>query len=86
MSRTLAQGPQVFAFDTRTCEALENFDLSVGTDEYLQPFPAVVIELPADYMRDRVVPFEGGKLAPKFVIVWHQPEARCVPDRVAAEV
>jgi hypothetical protein len=32
MSRTLAEGPKVFAFsDALTCEALENFDLSVGT-------------------------------------------------------
>jgi hypothetical protein len=29
MSRTLAEGPKLFAFDALTCEALENFDLSV---------------------------------------------------------
>jgi hypothetical protein len=55
MSRTLAEGPKVFAFDALTCEALENFDLSVSTADYLQPFPSVVIELPADYTRKRVV-------------------------------
>src|SRR5262252_7954124 len=39
MSRTLAEGPKVFAFsDALTCEALENFDLSVSTADYLQPF------------------------------------------------
>jgi len=26
MSRTLAEGPEVFTFDALTCEALENFD------------------------------------------------------------
>ncbi len=57
MSRTLAEGPKVFAFDALTCEALENFDLSVSTADYLQPFPSVVIELPDDYTRKRVVPF-----------------------------
>src|ERR1700688_1417582 len=41
MSRTLAEGPKVFAFDALTCEALENFDLNVGTGDYLQPFPSV---------------------------------------------
>src|SRR5260370_28690070 len=36
MSRTLAEGPKVFAFsDALTCEALENFDLSVATTDYL---------------------------------------------------
>src|SRR5271166_5599615 len=78
MSRTLAEGPKVFAFDALTCEALENFDLSVGTADYLQPFPSVVIELPADYTKKRVVPFEAGSHAPDFVIVRHEPKAGCV--------
>jgi hypothetical protein len=79
MSRTLAEGPKVFAFsDALTCEALENFDLSVGTADYLQPFPSVVIELPDDYTRKRVVPFEEGSHAPDFLIVRHEPQAGCV--------
>jgi hypothetical protein len=78
MSRMLAEGPKVFAFDALTCEALENFDLSVSTGDYLQPFPSVVIELPADYSKKRVVPFEAGSHAPDFVIVRHEPEAGCV--------
>jgi hypothetical protein len=78
MSRTLAEGPKVFAFDALACEALENFDLSVPTADYLQPFPSLVIELPADYSRKRVVPFEEGSHAPDFVVVRHEPEAGCV--------
>lgn len=78
MSRTLAEGPRVFAFDALTCEALENFDLSVGTADYAQPFPSVDIELPADYTKNRVVPFEGGRHAPDFVAVRHEPAAGCV--------
>src|SRR5262245_33232712 len=79
MSRTLTEGPKVFAFsDALTCEALENFDLSVSTADYLQPFPSVVIELPTDYTRKRVVPFEQGRHAPDFVVVRHEPEADCV--------
>ena len=38
----------------------------------------MVIELPADYTRKRVVPFEAGNHAPDFVIVRHEPEAGCV--------
>src|SRR5262249_40246640 len=79
MSRTLAEGPKVFAFsDALTCEALENFDLSVSTADYLQPFPSVVIELPPDYTRKRVVPFDAGTHAPDFVVVRHEPEAASV--------
>src|SRR3954471_21083241 len=51
-SRTVSEGPKVFAFsDSLTCEALEQFDLSITTTDYLQPFPSVVIELPDDYTR-----------------------------------
>ena len=78
MSRTLAEGPKVFTFDALTCEALENFELSVSTTDYLQPFPSVVIELPPDYTKKRVVPFERGSHAPVFVVVRHEPEAGCV--------
>src|SRR6516162_10225325 len=78
MSRTLAEGPKLFAFDALTCEALENFDLSVSTADYLQPFPTVVIELPPGYTRQRAVPFEAGIHAPDFVIVRHEPQAGCV--------
>ena len=79
MSRTLAEGPKVFAFNALTCEALENFDLSLGTADYLQPFRSVVIDLPSDYMRKRVVPFDAsGTHAPEFIIVRHEPDAGCV--------
>src|SRR5262245_15922116 len=78
MSRTLAEGPKVFAFDALTCEALENFDLSVSTAHYLQPFPSVVIELPSDYTKERIVPFEAGSHAPDFVVVRHEQGAGCV--------
>ncbi len=64
MSHTLAEGPKVFTFDALTCEALENFDLSIATSDYLQPFPSVVIQLPEDFTRKRVVPFGAGTHAP----------------------
>src|SRR5207302_9993950 len=78
MSRMLSEGPKVFTFDSLTCEALENFDLSVSTADYLQPFPTVIIDLPPDYTQKRVVPFDAGSHAPDFVIVRHEPEANCV--------
>ncbi len=78
-NRTLAEGPKVFTFsDALTCEALENFDLSVSTADYRQPFPSVVIELPADFTKKRVVPFDAGSHAPDVLIVRHEPEAGCV--------
>jgi hypothetical protein len=39
MSRTLADGPKLFAFDALTCEALENFDLSISPRITSSPSP-----------------------------------------------
>jgi hypothetical protein len=78
MSRTLAEGPKVFSFDALTCEALEHFDLSISTADYLQPFPSVIIDLPEDYTRKRVVPFDAGQHSPDFLIVRHEPSAQSV--------
>jgi hypothetical protein len=78
MSRMLREGPKVFAFDALTCEALENFDLSVSTADYLQPFPTVAIELPQDYTKKRVVPFDDGTHAPDYLVIRHEPNAGCV--------
>ena len=44
----------------------------------MQPFPSVVIELPQDYTKKRVVPFDSGSHAPDFVIIRHEPKAECV--------
>jgi hypothetical protein len=78
MSRMLSEGPKVFGFDALTCEALENFDLSVSTADYLQPFPTVTIELPQDYTKKRVVPFDEGTHAPDYLVIRHEPQAGCV--------
>jgi hypothetical protein len=68
-ARTFFEGPKVFAFDALTCEALENFTLSVPAEDYRQPFPCVVIQLPEGYAARRVVPFEDGGGKPDFLIV-----------------
>jgi hypothetical protein len=39
MSRMLSEGPKVFAFDPLTCEALENFDLNLGTADLHAAIP-----------------------------------------------
>lgn len=84
MSRMLREGPKVFAFDALTCEALENFDLNLSTTDYLQPFPTVIVELPQDYTKKRVVSFDDGIRvdegvhAPDYLVIRHEPDAGCV--------
>jgi hypothetical protein len=56
MSHTPPEGPKVFTFDALTCEAL-------------QPFPSVMIHLPEDYMKKRVVSLGIGTHVPEFITV-----------------
>src|SRR4051812_9913721 len=48
VGRFLAEGPKFFAFDARTCEALEQFSLALPARDYAQPFPTLLIRLPPD--------------------------------------
>jgi hypothetical protein len=78
LALSLAHWTEALLALTGSGEPLANFDLSVSTADYLQPFPWVVVELPADYTRKRVVPLDAGTHAPDFVVVRHEPEAGCV--------
>jgi hypothetical protein len=74
----LEMAEAVFTMGASSCTESFVMSRTLATADYLQPFPSVVIELPADYTRKRVVPFEEGSHAPDFVIVRHEPEAGCV--------
>lgn len=78
MSKMLSQGPKVCSFDALTCDALENFELNVSCTDYQQPFPSVVIELPQDYIKKRIVPFKRGTHSPDFAVVHHDQQRNVV--------
>jgi hypothetical protein len=50
----LADGPKCFKPTPDQCAALENVEVRLTLDDYRQPYPAILIELPASY-----APFYG---------------------------
>lgn len=55
-SQVYAFGPKVFRPAQLDCEALEQIDVTVTLDDYWQPYPTMIVEMPRDYARHRVVP------------------------------
>jgi len=69
LSKTLANGPKVLQPTTGQCEALMNVDVNVSHADYEQPFPSIIVELPADFRRSMTERFE--RPCPPFVLLYH---------------
>ncbi len=55
VSRVVGEGLKVFRPTAPQCEAMEQIEPRFPTTDYRQPFPTIVIELPADYSDNRMV-------------------------------
>lgn len=85
LSKALGNGPKILCLDQMQCEALENTELNFRIGEYSQPFDTMVIELPADYIKNRQVDcLQGGNIRfdgsvvpsihePLIAVVHHEP-------------
>lgn len=68
-SKWLANGPKLVRPTSDQCEALEHVDVSVTFDEYEQPFPVFLVELPHQYRR--ILSSRFNHECPKAVMVCH---------------
>jgi hypothetical protein len=50
-SKALAEGPKLLSPTTEQCVALEHVDVNISFDDYVQPFPTFLLELPQEYRR-----------------------------------
>lgn len=55
LSSVFTNGPKVLRFKSDTMEALENYDLNFPVEDYHQPFETVIIDLPDNYSKNRLV-------------------------------
>lgn len=55
-SQIFYHGPKVFRPSKLQCEALENVEVNLSFDEYAQPFPTIIVEIPDNY--ERLIPCE----------------------------
>jgi len=68
-SRALAGGPKLLCPTTEQCEALEHVDVNVRFEDYEQPFPVFIVQLPEDYRRKLTDRFQHE--CPAFVLNLH---------------
>jgi hypothetical protein len=51
LSKCLAGGPKIFEPSISQCRFLEDVDLDIGTEDYCQPYDAMVVRFPKEYVR-----------------------------------
>ncbi len=72
LGRALLHGPKIFRPTALQCEALENVNVTLHQDEYKQPYPTCIVELPDDHSSNRLVPDATGLFVeqrPEFVYI-----------------
>jgi hypothetical protein len=88
LSRVFGEGPKIYAPDQRTFEAFENIDINIGIEDYHQPFPTMIVELPPEYIKNSVVycpQFDIGH-SPILNIVHHNEKCGCITVGVVLEL
>ena len=75
-SKALAFGPKLLCPTAEQCEALEHVDVNVSFEEYEQPFPTFLIELPEEYRRKLTEQFNYE--CPIITLTHHDPRSRYI--------
>jgi hypothetical protein len=92
VSKAIADGPKLFRPTYNQCLALENVEVTVPFENYKQPYPVVILELPREY-QERIKTVMNVRAAPAYVIA-HKVEPQNViavtawfgPDNVIVNV
>jgi hypothetical protein len=62
-SQIVGEGPKVFQLDREYFEELEGIDLNISLEDYKQPLPTVIFELPKGYYKQkRVICPQSGEI------------------------
>jgi hypothetical protein len=91
LTQFVGAGPIVFSLDQRNLEACEHTWLNLHFQDYSQPFPTIVIDLPFDYHQKKLIackqagevsPVGDGiypdKHYPDFIILHHNPDKKLI--------
>jgi hypothetical protein len=76
ISRALADGPKLLCPTSEQCEALEQVDVNLSFDDYEQPFPTFLLELPEEYRRRLTERF--GQECPTIVVTHHDRRSKYI--------
>lgn len=75
-SKLISDGPKVLRPTAEQCEAVEHVDVNVSFDEYEQPFPVILVEVPEAFRRGLSLRF--GIPCPRFVMTFHDKISRYI--------
>jgi hypothetical protein len=75
-SKALAEGPKLLRPTADQCEALEYVDVNVSFDDYVQPFPTFLLELPEAYRQTLTARF--GFECPQLVVTHHDARTKYI--------
>jgi hypothetical protein len=75
VAQAIAYGPKLFRPTYEQCLALEHTSINFGFEDFHQPFPTVILELPKEY-RDRLKIEYKSKEVPTFVLSYKFEEAK----------
>ena len=75
-SKALAEGPKLLCPTAEQCEALEHVDVNVSFDDYVQPFPTFLLELPLDYRRKLADRFQVE--CPQLFLIHHDARTKYI--------
>jgi len=73
ISKAMANGIKLFQPTPEQCLAFENTNINVAFDQYQQPFPVCVIELPTEYKKHLKKRF-ANKNAPAYIFSYKDPK------------
>jgi len=76
LSKALADGPKLIRPTEEQCEALEHVDVNVSFEEYEQPFPVFIAEIPDEYRKRLAVRFS--EECPRFVLTFHDRRSKYI--------
>lgn len=77
LSKSLAGGPKIFKPLKQQCEALQHSNASYAFDDYKQPYPVIILEIPKDYGEFLKLEYNI-KETPKFVFVHHDEKNKFI--------
>ncbi len=75
-SKALALGPKLLCPTAEQCEALEHVDVNASFDDYEQPFPTFLLELPEEYRRKLTDRFNYE--CPAIALTHHDPRSKYI--------
>jgi len=77
LSKSLAGGPKLFRPLPEQCEALQHSTASYSYDDYKQPYPVIILEIPPAYGNTLKETYNIDD-TPKFVLVHHDEEKKFI--------